>query len=243
MLFPVFYKEIRYYFSSLTAYVVIGIFLLATGLFLWVIPGTYNILDTGYANTDGLFILAPWLFLFLCPAITMKSIADEKQSGTWELLIARPLSISNIIVGKFMAAWILVVISVLPAILYFVSVYFLAIPVGNVDIGAFAGSFLGLILISGVYISIGIMASALVINQILSFIIALIICFFMFYGFELIASFFTSGMMIFLLQNTGIHAHYQSISRGVIESADLIYFCLVTIIFLFLSVKLLNIKK
>ena len=243
MLLPVLQKELKNYFSSLTAYVVIGIFLLATGLFLWVIPGTYNVIDTGYASVDGLFILAPWLFLFLCPAITMKSIAEEKQAGTWELLLTRPLSITNIVVGKFLAAWILVVLSILPSILYFVSVYFLAIPVGNVDIGAFAGSFMGLILISGVYISIGIMASSLVVNQMLSFIIALIFSFLMFYGFELTASFFSSGSVIFLLHNAGIHTHYQSISRGVIESGDLIYFFLLMILFLFLSVKLLKIKK
>ena len=243
MLLPVLQKELKNYFSSLTAYVVIGIFLLATGLFLWVIPGTYNVIDAGYASVDGLFILAPWLFLFLCPAITMKSIAEEKQAGTWELLLTRPLSITNIVVGKFLAAWILVVLSILPSILYFVSVYFLAIPVGNVDIGAFAGSFMGLILISGVYISIGIMASSLVVNQMLSFIIALIFSFLMFYGFELTASFFSSGSVIFLLHNAGIHTHYQSISRGVIESGDLIYFFLLMILFLFLSVKLLKIKK
>jgi ABC-2 type transport system permease protein len=243
MLLPVLLKELRYYFSSLTAYVVIGIFLIATGLFLWVIPGTYNIIDSGYANVDGLFILAPWLFLFLCPAITMKSIAEEKQSGTWELLISRPISISNIVVGKFLAAWILVVLAQIPAILYFMSVYQMAVPVGNVDSGAFTGSFLGLILLSAAYLSIGIFSSSLATNQILTFIISLVLCFLLFYGFELGASFFSSGSVIMNLQDAGIHAHYQSISRGVIESGDLIYFCLVTILFLFLSVKLLKFRK
>lgn len=226
-------KELRTFFSNATGYIVIGIFLLLTGLLLWIIPGEYNIPDSGYANVDGLFYIAPWLFLFLCPAITMRLLAEEKQTGTWELLTTKPISKWEIILGKYLAGWILVVLALLPTITYYFAVSYLAEPAGNVDSGAFWGSFLGLIFLSAIYVAIGIFSSSLSNNQIISFVVAVVLSFFMLYGFDLIASFFTSGNTIQFIENLGIQAHYKSMSRGVIDSRDIFYFLIISFIFLF----------
>ena len=236
-MFSIFRKEFRSFLSNATGYVVISIFLLLNGLFLWVIPGEFNILDSGYANLDGLFYLSPWLFLFLCPALTMRLLAEEKQSGTWELLSTKPLSKWAIILGKYMAGWMLVIVALLPVLLYYFIVSYLAEPVGNIDSGAFWGSFTGLILLAAVYVAIGIFSSSLSNNQLVSFVTAVVISFFMLYGFELIGSFFSSGKLIYVLDNCGIQSHYKSISRGVIDSRDLIYFLIVIYIFLFFTEK------
>lgn len=231
-MFSIFKKELHAFFSNATGYIVIGIFLLLTGLFLWVVPGEYNILDAGYANVDGLFYLAPWLFLFLCPAITMRLFAEEKQTGTWELLLTKPISKTQLVLGKYLAGWVLVCLALIPTLLYYVSVWYMAEPIGNIDAGAFWGSFIGLFLLAAVYVAIGVFASSLSKNQILSFIVALVLCFFLYYGFEVIADFFTSGETIFFLDNLGIHAHYKSMSRGVIDSRDVVYFFVLTLIFI-----------
>ena len=231
-MFSVLKKELRTFFSNATGYIVIGIFLSLTGLFLWVIPGEYNILDAGYANVDGLFYLAPWLFLFLCPAVTMRLFAEEKQTGTWELLITKPISKTQIVVGKYLAGWIVVALALLPTLLYYFSVAYLAEPVGNVDSGAFWGSFIGLFFLAAVYVAIGTFASSLSNNQIVSFVVAVVLSFFFYYGFEVLLSFVTSGQSIQLLETLGIHAHYKSMSRGVIDSRDLLYFIVLSVGFL-----------
>jgi ABC-2 type transport system permease protein len=231
-MFTVLNKEIRSFFSHPTGYIILGIFLTINGLFLWVIPGEYNVLENGYANIDGLFSLAPWLFLFLCPAITMNLITAERLTGTWELLITKPLSVKSIIFGKFFAVWIVVVLTILPSLIYFFSVLLIAEPIGNVDTGAFVGSFFGLILLSGIYLSIGIFASSISANQILSFLIALVISFLLFYGFELFAMLFTAGEKAWNFMNFGINSHYKSISRGVIDLDDIVYFFIGTSFFL-----------
>lgn len=231
-MFSIFKKELQSFFSNAIGYIVIGVFLILTGLFLWVIPGEYNILEAGYANVDGLFYLAPWLFLILCPAVTMRSFAEEKQTGTWELLITKPIELFEVIVGKFLASWLLIILALIPTILYYFSVYYLAEPVGNVDVGSFWGSFIGLLFLAGSYASIGIFASSLSNHQMISFVVAVILCFFFFFGFELIASFFHSGEKIVFIENLGIHAHYKSLSRGVIDLQDIIYFIVVIVVFL-----------
>jgi len=235
-MYSIFKKEIHTFFSNATGYIVIGIFLLLTGLFLWVIPGEFNILDAGYANVDGLFFLAPWLFLFLCPAVTMRAFAEEKQTGTWELLITKPISKFQLVLGKYFAGWALVCLALIPTVLYYFSVWYMAEPIGNVDAGAFWGSFIGLFFLSAVYVAIGTFASSLSKNQIVSFIIALVLCFFFYYGFDIIGSFFTSGETIFFINNLGISAHYRSMSRGVIDSRDIVYFLVLTLIFIGLTV-------
>lgn len=233
----IFKKELRSFFSNATGYIVIGIFLLLTGLFLWVIPGQFNVLDAGYANLDGLFYLAPWLFLFLVPAVCMRFFAEEKQTGTWELIKTKPLSAWQIVLGKYFAGLLLVVLALLPTIIYYIAVSYLAQPVGNVDAGQFWGSFIGLIFLAAAYTSIGIFSSSITRNQIIAFIIALVISFFMFYGFDLLSSFFSGGAEIYFLENLGIHSHYKSMSRGVIDSRDLVYFLVVCGVFLAASSK------
>lgn len=223
-MYTIFKKELTTFFSNATAYIVIGIFLTITGLLLWLIPGEYNIIDNGYANVDGLFYLAPWLFLFLCPAITMRFFAEEKQTGTWELLITKPFSMTQIAVGKYLAGWLLVLIALLPTILYYFTVAYLAEPVGNIDAGAFWGSFIGLVFLAAIYIAIGTFASTLSNNQIIAFIVAIVLSLFFFYGFELITSFFSNAEWIQTIEQFGINAHYKSISRGVIDSRDVVYF-------------------
>lgn len=232
----IFKKELRAFFSSATGYIVIGIFLLLMGLFLWVIPGEYNIPDAGYATVDGLFYLAPWLFLFLCPAVTMRFFAEEKQTGTWELLATKPISKLQITLGKYFAGWLLVALALLPTILYYFSVSYLAEPQGNIDTGAYLGSFIGLFFLAAVYVAIGTFASALSNNQIVSFVAAVVLSFFFYYGFDVLASFFTSGQMIQTLETFGINLHYKSMSRGVIDSRDLLYFILLSAGFIMATV-------
>ncbi len=227
-MFSIFKKELRTFFSNATGYIVIGIFLMLTGLFLWIIPGEYNILDNGYANVDGLFYLAPWLFLFLCPAVTMRLFAEEKQTGTWELIATKPISKLQIVLGKYFAGWTLVTLALLPTLLYYFSVSFLSEPSGNVDSGAFLGSFIGLLFLAFVYVAIGTFASSLSNNQIISFVVAVVLSFFFYYGFEVLAGFLTSGQFIQILETFGIHAHYKSMSRGVIDSRDVIYFMILS---------------
>jgi ABC-2 type transport system permease protein len=236
-MFSILKKELRTFFSNATGYIVIGIFLLLTGLFLWVIPGEFNILDAGYANVDGLFYLAPWLFLFLCPAVSMRLFAEEKQTGTWELLITKPIGRLQIVLGKYLAGWMLVSIALLPTLIYYFTVSYLSEPVGNIDSGAFWGSFIGLFLLASVYVAIGTFASSLSKNQIIAFIIALFLSFFFYYGFDVMAGFFSTGSSIEMLETVGIHAHYKSMSRGVIDSRDLLYFIVLTILFLVGTVK------
>jgi ABC-2 type transport system permease protein len=233
----IFRKELRSFFSNATGYIVIGIFLLLTGLFLWVIPGQYNIIDAGYANVDGLFYLAPWLFLFLCPAVTMRLFAEEKQTGTWELLVTKPLSRLQLVLGKYFAGWVLVALALLPTLIYYFSVSYLAEPIGNVDSGAFWGSFIGLFFLAGVYVAIGTFSSSLSNNQIISFVVALVLSFFFYYGFDLLASFFTSGQAIQYIESIGINSHYKSMSRGVIDSRDVIYFVGVSVVFILATVR------
>lgn len=240
-MFSVLRKEFRAFFSNATGYIVIGVFLLLTALFLWVIPGEYNILEAGYANVDGLFYLAPWLFLFLCPAITMRLVAEEKQTGTWELLITKPIGKLQIVLGKYMAGWLVVTLALVPTLIYYFSVFYLAEPVGNIDSGAFWGSFIGLFLLAAVYVAIGLFASSLSSNQIVSFVVAVVLSFFFYYGFEVLASFFTNGQIIQTLDVLGIHAHYKSMSRGVIDSRDLLYFSLLVVGFL--TATTLKIRK
>lgn len=211
------------------------------GLLLWIIPGEYNIIESGFANVDGLFYLAPWLFLFLCPAVTMRIIAEEKQSGTWELLLSKPLRKTDIVLGKFFASWLLVFFALLPSLLYFFFVWYLAEPLGNVDSGAFWGSFIGLLFLSQVYLSVGIFASAVSPNQIVSFILAMLISFTLYYGFEVLSGFILSADIASSVTNFGIFAHYRSMSRGVLDSRDILYFMFISVLFLWFTI--LRIKK
>ncbi len=225
-------KEFNSFFSSPIAYLVIGVFLLINGLFLWVLKDDLNILQAGFADLSSYFFLAPWLFLFLIPAITMKSFADEYQTGTIELLKTQPLSDWQIIVGKYLAALLLVCIAILPTLSYTYTIYVLANPIGGIDFGSIAGSYVGLFCIAICYTAIGIFTSTLTKNQIVAFIAAVFICFLLFYGFEAAATTLDNNRTLQLL---GLNEHYKSISRGVIDTRDVLYFGSLTFFFLFMT--------
>lgn len=236
-------KEITSFFGSLTGYVVVFVFLLATSLFLWVFPGNYNIPDGGYASLDGLFSLAPWVYLFLVPAVTMRLFAEEKRLGTMEVLLTRPLSVMQIVLAKFLAGLLLVTISLLPTLIYFYSVYALGNPVGCVDEGSTWGSFIGLFFLAAIYVAVGVLASALTDNQIFAFILALFLSFVAYLGFDFVGFMqLPSGMQQTLL-SLGINEHYNSISRGVVDSRDLVYFVSVVYLFVYLTSKIIHFHK
>ena len=234
---PLLIKEINAFLSSLIGYVVMVVFLLLSGLFLWAFDGETNILSSGYSDLSPFFYIAPWVFLFLIPAISMRSFAEEKKSGTLELLLTKPLSLNELILGKFFAGLILVLIALLPTLVYVISIYLLGNPVGNIDLGGTWGSYLGLIFLSSSFLAIGIFSSSITSNQIIAFILATFLSFFFFIGFESIASFKLFGSLDSLFINLGINAHYLSMSRGVIDSRDLVYFLALILVF-FLSTKL-----
>jgi ABC-2 type transport system permease protein len=227
----VFRKEISGFFSSLTGYVVVIVFLLANSLIMWIMPGQWNVLDSGYAGLDTLFVISPWLFLFLVPAVTMRMFAEEKRAGTLELLMSRPLSERSVIYGKFLASVALVFISLLPCIVFIISIWILGDTPGNFDHGGTAGSFIGLFFLAAVYASIGLFASSVTDNQVVGFILAIVLCFFVWTGFDYISSLpVLSGADEFLVR-FGINEHYRSISRGVVDSGDVAYFLLVAALF------------
>ena len=242
-MFALFSREINSFFSSLTGYVVIVVFLVMNGLFLWVFSGEFNILDTGYANLDSMFILAPWVFLFLVPAVTMRLFSDEKRSGTIELLFTRPLTDLQIIMAKYLAGLVLVVLALLPTLIYYVSVYKMGNPVGNIDSGGFWGSFLGLFFLAAVYVSIGLFTSTLTDNQIVSFILGVLVSFIVFLGFDYLSQLFQSGGVQNFIDGLGISYHYNSMARGVIDTRDVIYFISVISIFILFSRIVLESRK
>lgn len=236
-------KEINEFFSTITGYIVVLVFLMAIGLFMWVFPGQYNVLDSGYASLDTLFTLAPWIFLFLVPAVTMRMIAEEKKSGTMELLMTRPISDLQIVVSKYLAALILVLIALIPTLIYFYSVYQLGNPVGNVDVAGTIGSYIGLFFLAAIYVSIGIFASSLTGNQIIAFIIAVLISFFFYMGFDFLSGMWIFGSIDTLIVDLGINAHYKSMSRGVIDTRDVVYFLSVIVVFIFLTKTIVQNRK
>ncbi len=225
-------KELRGFFSSITGYLIIGVFLVLTGLMLWVLKSDFNILDYGYAGLDGLFLIGPFLYLFLIPAITMRSLAEEKRSGTMEMLMTRPLGDWTIVWAKFLAAWTLVLISLLPTLVAYFSVYALGDPVGNIDTGGVVGSYIGLLLLGGAFVAIGLFCSSLSTNQIVSFVLAALLCAVSYLGFESLyrMSLFGSGDLF--VKSLGTAHHYESISRGVVDTRDVLYFASVMALFL-----------
>lgn len=227
-----FSKEISGFFSSLTGYVVIVVFLLLNSLFMWIVPGQFNVIGNGYATMDTLFAIAPWVFLFLVPAITMRMISEEKRMGTLDLLLTRPVSELQIIVAKFLASWALVLLSLIPTLIYFWSVSRLGSTPGNLDVGGTWGSYIGLLFLGGIYAAIGVFASSLSGNQIVAFIIAVFLSFIMYLGFEFLSGLAQSGSIAFQIARLGISHHYNSISRGIIDSRDLLYFAGVMALFI-----------
>ena len=215
-------KEFNAFLNSPVAYVVLGVFLIATGLFVWVFPDS-SVLDYGYADLQTLFNLAPWIFLFLIPAITMRTFAEEKKAGTIELLLTRPLTDGQIIGGKYLACLLLALLALVPTLLYYYSVYKLGSPEGNIDSAATVGSYLGLALLAAVFAAIGILASALTRDQIIAFLVAVVGCFLVYSGFDSLAS-VLQGSSAYYVSQLGIAAHYRDLSKGLVDSRDLVYF-------------------
>ena len=234
-MFSLFKKELSTFFCSLTGYLVVAVFLTATGLFLWVVPGELNILYGGYATLEPLFDIAPWIYLFLVPAIAMRLIAEERKQGTLELLLIRPLSAWQIVVAKYLAGFTLVVISILPTLIYLFVVWQLGDPSGNIDMGATMGSYIGLLLLAAVYMAAGLFASSLTDNQIVAFVVGVVLCFLLYIGFDSIASLPSAKGMQDVVAQMGISSHYDSISRGVADSRDVVYFASLTLFFMLLT--------
>lgn len=236
-------KEVTSFFGSLTGYVVIFVFLLATGLFLWVFPGNFNIPEGGYASLDGLFSLAPWVYLFLVPAITMRLFAEEKRLGTMEVLLTRPISVFKIVLAKYFAGLLLVIISLLPTLIYFYSVYALGNPFGAIDAGGTWGAYIGLFFLAAIYVAIGLLASALTDNQIFSFILAMGLSFLAYLGFDMVGAMQLPSALQQTIISFGINEHYNSISRGVVDSRDMIYFLVTILLFLFITSRIIHFHR
>jgi ABC-2 type transport system permease protein len=216
-------KEFNGFLNSLIAYIVIGVFLTAIGLMMWVFPDT-SVLSFGYADMDTLFSFGPYVFIFLVPAITMRSFAEEQRSGTMEILLTKPLTDWQIVVGKFFACFLLVLIAIAPTIIYYFSIRALGNPVGNIDTPGVIGSYIGLSLLGGVFCSIGILASSLSSNQIVAFILASFLCFLFFAGFESLSLLDIWASAALSVKQVGILYHYQSLGKGLIDSRDVLYF-------------------
>jgi ABC-2 type transport system permease protein len=216
----VFKKEFNGFLHSLIAYLVIGLFLTAMGLLIWVFPET-SVLDYGYADLDTLFSMAPYVFIFLIPAITMKSFAEERKLGTLELLLTKPLTDWDIVLGKFFAAFALVVVALLPTLIYYFSIVKLGNPVGNIDTAAVVGSYVGLLFLAAIFCAIGIFTSTLSNNQIVAFLLAAFFSFLMYTGFDSLSSF--AGSQALLVKQFGILYHYESLGKGLIDTRDIIY--------------------
>ena len=231
-MFSLYKKELRGFFSSITGYLAVAVFLVLTGLMLWVLKSDFNILDYGYADLRGLFLIGPFLYLFLIPAITMRSLAEERRTGTVEMLMTRPLSDWTIVWAKFLAAWTLVAISLLPTLVAYFSVVSLGDPVGNIDTGSVVGSYIGLLLLGGAFVAIGVFCSSLTQNQIVAFILGALLCAAAYLGFESLARMGIFGGAELFVKRLGMMNHYDSISRGVVDTRDVLYFVSVMALFL-----------
>jgi len=242
-MWPIYLKEINSFFSSLVGYIVIGVFLIALWLVMFVFP-EFSLLESNYATLDQLFSMAPLIFLFLMSAITMRSFAEEHQAGTFELLATHPLRDIDIVLGKYLACMTLVVFALAPTLLYYATVHFLGSPPGNLDAGAIAGSYIGLLFLAGAFVAIGLFASSLVNNQIVAFILSIFLAFLLHWGF-----YYFSQLPVFLgktddlVQMVGMEYHYESISRGVLDTRDLIYFLSVIAFFIALTLASLDRRK
>ncbi|NNM09734.1 MAG: gliding motility-associated ABC transporter permease subunit GldF [Flavobacteriaceae bacterium] len=225
-------KEINSFFASPIGYLVIGLFLVINGLFIWVFPGGYNIFDSGFADLAPFFELSPWILLFLIPAVTMRAFSDELKLGTLELLLTKPLSLRSVVGGKYLGAMILIIIALLPTLLYIFTISNLGNPEGNWDLGSTLGSYLGLLFLAAAYTAIGIFASSISHNQIVAFLISVFLCFVLYYGFEGLSSLDFE----FAVEKLGMKAHFESVSRGVLDTRDLDYFLSVSVLFLAFTV-------
>jgi ABC-2 type transport system permease protein len=230
------FKEFRSFFGSPVGYLVIAIFLLLSGLFLWVFEGEYNILNSGFSDMTPFFKIAPWIMLFLIPSVTMRSFSDERKQGTIELLLTKPLSLWEIVNGKFLGAFLLLIIALIPTLIYVKVIYDLGLPQGNIDFGSTLGSYFGLLFLMAAYTSIGIYSSTLSDNQVVAFIVSVFVCFIFYFVFQGISTIKIFENFSDIIANFGMDAHYKSMSRGIIDTRDVTYFISITTLFLTLTV-------
>lgn len=242
-MYSIFKKEIHSFFSSLVGYVAIIVFLIVIGLFMWVLPDM-NLLDYGYASLDKFFSFAPWILLFLVPAITMRMFPDEYKSGTIEILLTQPLKINAIVLGKYLASLALIAIALAPTLLYVFTINHLSELSNNIDRGAIAGSYFGLLFMTSAFAAIGVFSSSITSNQIVGFLFALFLCYFFYSGFEAISAIPAfEGGVDYVLSMVGMESHYKSISRGVLDTRDLVYFISITVIFLAATKLMIESRK
>ncbi|MCX7954525.1 MAG: gliding motility-associated ABC transporter permease subunit GldF [Bacteroidales bacterium] len=234
-MYALFKKEFLSFFAGITGYVVIIFFLVLNSVLLWIIPGPFNIIEVGYATLDSFFTLAPWIFLFLVPAITMKMFAEEKKTGTLDTILAKPISDLQIVLAKFFTGVLLVIVSLFPTVIYFITLYLISNPVGNIDTGSIFGSYIGLFFLASIYVSIGIFASSLTDNQIIAFLTGAIFCFILFFAFDSLTTLPLLKPFSYFLINLGINEHYKSISKGVLDTRDIVYFLSMISIFIILT--------
>lgn len=241
-MYPLFIKEIKSFLSSIIGYASIIVFLIATGIFLWVFPGNNNVIEMGDASLVVFFNIAPSILMFLIPAFTMKLFAEENRAGTIEILMTKPISVFKIVLAKFLAGSFLILITLIPTLVYYISVYYLGNPVGNIDHASTTGSYLGLVLLGMTFVSIGIFSSSLSSNQVIAFLIALFLCFIFYLGFTFVASIFGNPLDYYLLKLSMIE-HFTAIKRGVIDSRDLLYFFSVILFFLISTKTVIQYKS
>lgn len=239
----IFNKEINSFFASPIGFLVIGIFLVINSLFLFVFKGEFNILDNGFADLSPFFVLSPWVFLFLVPAVTMRSFSEERKQGTLEILLTKPLTEIQLIMGKFLGAFTLIFLALLPTLFFVYTIWQLGNPIGNIDLAATIGSYIGLLFMAATFTAIGVFASTLSQNQIVAFIIAVLLCLLMLYGFDAISNLNLFGNQ-FPIETLGLQYHFNSVSRGVIDTRNLVYFVSIALIFLmFTKINLKQIKQ
>jgi ABC-2 type transport system permease protein len=235
----IFRKEVNQFFSSPIAYIIMGVFLTAVGLLLWVFPDT-SLLDNGYADMGTFFNLTPYVMLFMVPAITMRSIADEVRAGTLEWLLTKPVSRWGVVAGKFGASWLLVILTLLPTLLYYLTLYQLGSPVGNIDSAGVFGAYTGLVLLAGVFVSIGIWASSLNDNQVVAFVLGVFFCFLFYIGLSALAGLLAPGGLAYYLSYFALDEQYRSLGRGLIDSRNVVYLSSLIFLFLLLTVNQLR---
>ena len=234
-----FLKEITAFFGSLTGYLILVLFLVAIGLLVWVFPES-SVLDYGYADLESLFLYTPYVFTFLIPAISMRTLAEERRAGTWELLQTSPLSLTQIVLAKYLALIVLVFMAILPTLGYAYSISLLGNPAGNLDWAGFFGSWLGLLMIGATFSAVGLFASSLTSQQVLAFVLGVFLCFVLYFGLTALAG-MVSGDWAYWIEELSLSYHYNSLSRGVIDSRDL--FFLLGMIWVFLGATVLILKK
>lgn len=233
------YKEVNAFFNNIIGYLILTVFLVAMGMVVWVFPDT-SVLEYGFADLEALFVYTPYVFAFLVPAITMRMIAEEKKTGTWELLMTSPLKPYQLVLAKYFAGLLVLIFALLPSLLYYFSIYQLGAPVGNIDSAGFFGSFFGIIMIGAVFTGIGLFSSSLTDNQITAFVLGVFLCYVLHFGFMGLASLFNTSQWAVLIEQISLSYHYENLSRGVIDSGDLYFFItwiVVLIVFTTLMVR------